>query len=119
MKPGEARALVQYVLDTRFNEVTEAEDFGGSVPAAFALEQNYPNPFNPSTSIRFRVPEEGWVTLAVYDLLGREIATVVDGQKAPGSYAVEFDASGLASGLYVYRLTAGSYTQTRKMMLVR
>ena len=119
MQPDEARALVHYVLDTRFNEVTEAEDFGGSAPAAFALEQNYPNPFNPSTSIRFRVPEEGWVTLAVYDLLGREIATVVDGQKAPGSYAVEFDASGLASGLYVYRLTAGSFTQTRKMMLVR
>ena len=89
MKPDEARALVHYVLDTRLNEVTEVEDSDGSVPAAFALEQNYPNPFNPSTSIRFQLAEQGWVTLAVYDLLGREIARVVDGQKTPGSYAVE------------------------------
>ena len=119
MKPDEARALVQYVLDSRFDEVTGAGESSGSVPSAFALEQNYPNPFNPSTSIGFQLAEAGWVTLAVYDLLGREIAVLVDGQKAAGSYAVEFNARGLASGMYVYRLSAGSFTQSRKMMLVQ
>jgi hypothetical protein len=119
MKPDEARALVQYVLDERFNEVTEVGGPRATAPAGFALEQNYPNPFNPSTSIRFQLAEAGWVTLAVYDLLGREIAVLVDGQKAAGSYAVEFDARSLASGMYVYRLSAGSFTQSRKMMLVQ
>jgi hypothetical protein len=119
MKHDEARALVHYVLDERFNEVTDVGEPRPAVPAEFALEQNYPNPFNPSTSIRFQLAEQGWVTLAVYDLLGREIAVLVDGQKPAGIYAVEFDARTLASGMYVYRLSAGSFTQARKMMLVR
>jgi hypothetical protein len=119
VKQDQAQALMRYVLQDLFFEVTDVEEPVGAAPAEFALEQNYPNPFNPSTSIGFRVPEEGWVTLSVFDVLGREVAVLVSEPKAPGSYAVDFDARGLASGLYVYRLTAGSFAQTRKMLLLR
>jgi hypothetical protein len=119
MKQDEARALVRHILEDVFSEPTRVEEPAASVPVGFALEQNYPNPFNPSTFIRFQVPEDGWVTLSVYDVLGRDIAVLVNEPKSPGSYAVEFDATGLASGLYVYRLAAGSFTLARKMMLVK
>jgi sugar lactone lactonase YvrE len=89
-------------------------------PLAFALEQNYPNPFNPSTAIAFEVGGRGssQVALAVYDLLGREVALLVNEPKAPGKYRVSFDGRGLASGAYFYRLTGGSYTETRKLLLL-
>jgi enterochelin esterase family protein len=88
-------------------------------PPVFALLQNYPNPFNPRTNIDYRIPEAGWVTLTVFDLLGRAIATLVNEKKAPGTYQVAWDAAGQPSGVYYYRLTAGSFTQTRKLLLVR
>lgn len=91
----------------------------GGVPAVFALYQNYPNPFNGASVIEFRIPESGPVTLRVYDLLGREVATLVDGRTPAGSHVARFDASTLASGVYVYRLTAGGSVQVRKMTLVR
>jgi hypothetical protein len=105
-------------------------DVGGKVanaaPATFRLDQNYPNPFNPTTEIRFHVPAaqagsagSSHVTLTVYDMLGRELAVLVDERKAPGSYSVEFNASRLASGVYLYRLSAGSFVQARKMILTR
>jgi M6 family metalloprotease-like protein len=101
-----------------------------ALPSAFALCQNYPNPFNPTTGIRYQVPgvneaggegrgSGGWVHLAIYDMLGRIVKVLVDEKKAPGSYEVRFDGSGLASGVYFYRLTAGSFAQTRKMLLLR
>ena len=89
------------------------------VPSAYRLEENYPNPFNPGTDIGFGIGDFGLVRLAVYDLLGREVAVLVNEKKAPGSYRVRFDASGLASGIYLYRLTSGQYSQTRKMILLR
>jgi hypothetical protein len=106
---------------------------GGSLqrfPHQYVLEQNYPNPVNPKTGIRFQVAgvrEAGSgglglgtsVKLIVYDLLGREIAVLVNERKVPGNYEVSFDASGLSSGVYYYRLTAGSFAQTRSMMLVK
>jgi aminopeptidase N len=94
-------------------------DDGGALnaPTDFALLQNYPNPFNPATGIGFRVSGFGMVTLKVYDLLGREVAVLVNERKAPGSYTVRFDASGLASGVYFYRLKAGEFVQTRKLVL--
>ena len=85
----------------------------------FYLSQNYPNPFNPSTQIRYQISESGRVTLTVFDLLGREVRTLVDEQKQPGTYTVTFDGSGLASGVYFYRLQAGSFTTTRKLVLLR
>lgn len=89
------------------------------VPTVFELSQNYPNPFNPTTGVRYQVPGVSDVKLVVYDILGREVATLVNERKAVGRYEVSFDASGLASGVYIYRLTAGSFVQTRKMILLK
>jgi hypothetical protein len=99
--------------------VTSAGGALPEIPVAFALLQNYPNPFNPATSIRYQVPEVSDVKLVVYDILGREVATLVDTRKPVGNYTVQFDAAGLASGVYLYRLQAGSFVQTRKMVLVK
>ena len=89
------------------------------LPQTFALSQNYPNPFNPATEIGFEVPTATRVRLAVYDPLGRELVLLVDEEKTPGSYSVRFDASGFASGVYLYRLEAGSFSTVRKMVLLK
>jgi hypothetical protein len=89
------------------------------VPGECTLEQNYPNPCNPATGIRFQVSELSRVSLKVYDLLGREVATLVDGERPQGVYRVQFEASGLASGIYFYRMTAGPFTAVKKLMIVR
>ncbi|HEY6950770.1 MAG TPA: T9SS type A sorting domain-containing protein, partial [Bacteroidota bacterium] len=95
-------------------------DVAGSVPRRFALEQNYPNPFNPSTAIRYSIPEAGQVRLSVYNVLGQEIAVLVNDQQSPGSYQVQFDASRFSSGMYFYRLTAGvSHQMTRRMIILK
>jgi hypothetical protein len=86
-------------------------------PTEFALEQNYPNPFNPTTTLRFAIPQNEHVTLKVYDLLGREVATLESGFKSAGAYQTLFDASALSSGVYIYRLTAGSFTALRKIVV--
>ena len=88
-------------------------------PVLWALEQNYPNPFNPNTDIRFQISEFRHIRLAVYDLLGREVAVLVNEPRHPGSYSVQFDASHLASGVYLYRITAGSFIQTRRMVVLK
>ncbi len=88
-------------------------------PASIYIDRNYPNPFNPGTTIVYGMNQSGPVNLAVYDLLGRQVAVLVNGFKASGEYSVYFDASGLASGLYVYRLTNGSEVVTRTMTLVK
>ena len=89
------------------------------LPDHFALSQNYPNPFNPSTVIRYQLPAAGSVRLVVYDMLGREVAVLVNETKNAGVHHVTFDAGGLASGVYLYRLQAGDFVQARKLMLVR
>jgi hypothetical protein len=91
----------------------------GQVPGHFLLLQNYPNPFNPKTGIRYQVSGVRDVKLSVFDLLGREVAVLVNERKAPGSYEVTFDASALASGVYICRLTAGAFVQSRKMVLIK
>ncbi|MBU1680074.1 MAG: lamin tail domain-containing protein [Bacteroidetes bacterium] len=91
----------------------------GSLPADYALFQNYPNPFNPRTVIKFQVPSSKFVKLQVYDMLGREIQTLVDEYKPQGVYEVSFDASSLTSGLYFYKLTAGNFVQTKKLVLLK
>ncbi|MCS6990102.1 MAG: T9SS type A sorting domain-containing protein [Chloroherpetonaceae bacterium] len=88
-------------------------------PKRYALAQNYPNPFNPITMIRYELPERADVTLKVYDLLGREVATLVSATQGQGTYQVPFNASNLASGIYFYRLKAGAFVETKKMMLVK
>jgi len=88
-------------------------------PSSTGLHQNYPNPFNPSTTIRYAIPKAMQVTLTVYDLLGRKVATLVNEQKVAGNYEVTWHASNRASGIYLYRLETGSYVQTRKLMLLK
>jgi hypothetical protein len=89
------------------------------LPAEFSLSQNYPNPFNPSTVIRFGLPEAADVRLEVYDLAGRRVAVLTDGSRAAGWHTVSFNGSGLSSGVYVYRLRAGDFVQSRKLVLVK
>ncbi len=99
------------------------------IPTEFAVKQNYPNPFNPATEIGFQIPDYsarggsasggGFVSLRVYDVLGREVATLVSEVKEPGTYAVQWDASGVSSGVYFYRLKAGDFVQTKRMLLMR
>ncbi len=88
-------------------------------PDEFYLYQNYPNPFNPSTVISYQLPVAGLVTLKVYDLLGNEVATLVNEYRSAGSYEVEFKASSLSSGVYFYKLSTGSFTQTKKLILMK
>lgn len=90
-----------------------------SVPEQFVLEQNYPNPFNPSTTINFSIPASGLVTLKVFNALGSEVATLVNEQKEPGSYQVEFEADNYSTGIYFYNLQAGNFVETRKMLLMK
>ena len=91
-----------------------------SVPSEFKLEQNYPNPFNPVTSIQYIVGSQSFVTLKVYNLLGIEVATLVNEEKPAGSYEVEFSAKGgSASGIYFYKLNAGEYSETKKMLMIK
>jgi hypothetical protein len=88
-------------------------------PLSFGLDQNYPNPFNPSTTIVYSIPVTGNVRLTVFDLLGREVQVLVNDHKDAGKYSHTFDASSLASGMYVYRLQAGDHMQARKLLLLR
>ena len=88
-------------------------------PKEFKLEQNYPNPFNPSTVISYQLPVISNVLLKVYDILGSEVSTLVNEEQKPGYYEVEFNASHLASGMYVYRLQAGNYISTKKMLMIK
>ncbi|HTY37155.1 MAG TPA: T9SS type A sorting domain-containing protein, partial [Bacteroidota bacterium] len=89
------------------------------LPSTTVLEQNYPNPFNPSTFIEFSLPHATNVTLKIYNILGQEVATLVDEYCAAGNYKVRFDASKLTSGVYVYRLKADSFVGEKKLLLLR
>jgi hypothetical protein len=96
---------------------TNVEPISIDMPSTYLLQQNYPNPFNPSTTILFSIPTSEFVTLKVYDLLGREIATLVNENLSAGSYSYNFDAKNLTSGVYLYKLQAGKYSETKKMLL--
>ena len=92
---------------------------GDETPSAFVLSQNYPNPFNPSTQISFNLPEASLVSLAVFDVLGRKVASLVEGTLPAGEHTVTFDAGNFPSGMYLYRLSSGAFVQTKKMILMR
>jgi hypothetical protein len=94
-------------------------DTNNSIPTVYALEQNYPNPFNPTTTINYQLPEKGHANLRVYDILGNLVTTLLDEELNPGYYSVTWDASGLASGIYFYRLNSGSFVSTKKLILLK
>ena len=102
------------------NDATGIDDFFASNnPNEFHLYQNYPNPFNPTTTISFNLPKQSHITLKVYNILGQEVAILMNEVKSAGSYREVFNASSLPSGVYVYKLTAGSYIETKKMLLLK
>jgi hypothetical protein len=89
------------------------------MPSGYALEQNFPNPFNPSTTIAYSIPKDGHVEMRIFDVIGRETATLVDRFQQAGKYRASFDASSLPSGVYIYRLMSSGFVATRRMVLVR
>jgi len=113
VETGADFATIKYSQSTGINQLSYV------IPEKFSLSQNYPNPFNPVTNLEFGISDLGFVSLKVYDMLGKELVTLVNEKLSPGKYKVEFDGSGLPSGVYFYRLTAGEFTETKRMMLVK
>jgi hypothetical protein len=113
------------LLNPIISPATNLENETKDLKLNFQLEQNYPNPYNPTTIISYSIPQSSFVTLKVYDVLGKEVATLVNETKQPGIYEVKFsagssgDASNLASGIYIYRLTAGDFIKSSKMILIK
>ena len=103
-----------------FGPITDVNDQTlQQAPTTYALDQNYPNPFNPSTKIRYQIPVVARVTLKLYDILGREVRTLMSQTLQAGSYATTFDATGLASGIYFYRLQAGEFVDSKRLVLLK
>jgi hypothetical protein len=100
------------------SDITAVKEFEG-IPAQFYLRQNYPNPFNPVTHIQYSLPENGTITLKVYTIFGAEVATLYSGVQHAGIHTVMFDGKGLASGVYLYRLKSGTFTETKKLILMK
>lgn len=88
-------------------------------PENFFLFQNYPNPFNPTTTIKYSIPKASFVVIKIYDIIGEEVATLVNAQKPSGNYSVKFDASNLSSGIYFYRITSGNFMATKKLIILK
>ena len=107
------------------NEVLNKSGFneifldGQPLVIEYSLEQNYPNPFNPSTTINYQIPKDGFVTLKIYDVLGKEIKTLVNEEKTIGRYQVSFNATDLATGVYIYKIQVNDFVSTKKMILLK
>jgi hypothetical protein len=110
---------VMYYQYPAIDLTTGVREVPGLLPDAYRLDQNYPNPFNPTTKIQYSIPASSFVTLKVFDVLGREIATLVNGEQGGGSYSADFNATNLADGPYFYRIQAGNFSETKKMMLLK
>ncbi len=108
-----------HYLTIKYNQLIGISPVSGEIPKSYCLYQNYPNPFNPATAIRYEIPEVGIVTLKVFDMLGREIATLVNEKQQPGKYQVTWDASGFSSGVYFYKIEAREFSNAKKMVLVK
>ena len=117
---ADLKANMEFILEQFMGEktTTGVEDISG-VPITYNLSQNYPNPFNPSTTIEYQLPKQSFVKLKIFDLLGREIATLVNDKEDAGKHSVRFDALGLTSGVYFYKLEAGNYATVRAMALIK
>ena len=90
-----------------------------NIPVSYALNQNYPNPFNPSTKINFTLPTQNNVKLTVYDITGKEVKELINGEFSAGDHTVDFNAANLASGAYIYRIQAGNFVESKKMVLLK
>ena len=110
---------VQNIYNQNFQSVLEVQNISTEIPDGFSLSQNYPNPFNPSTKLEFGISKLGFVSLMVYDMLGKEITTLVNEKLNPGTYKVEFDGSGLTSGVYFYKLETDNFADTKRMILIK
>ena len=99
--------------------VVGTENTAIGIPTEFVLQQNYPNPFNPSTKISYSIPKSSFVTLKIYDVLGKEVMTLVNETKQVGNYEVEFNGSNLSSGAYFYRLESGDFKDIKRMVLIK
>lgn len=117
-KSGYIFAAINNKIYKYFDQTTDIKS-NEEVGFEYKLSQNFPNPFNPSTTIQFSIPHSQFVNLKVYDVLGREVSTLVNEEKLPGNYEVKFDGSNLPSGIYFYRLQAGSFSQTKKLLLLK
>ncbi|MFH1195071.1 MAG: M20/M25/M40 family metallo-hydrolase [bacterium] len=119
VKSDQAESFMNFVLANKFNQTTNILDEAELVPSSMELKQNYPNPFNPTTVISFQLSLLSKVQLKIYDVLGREVATLVDEIKPAGYYDVKFDGSNLTSGVYFYRMQAGGFSDTKKLILMK
>lgn len=104
---------------SKYGPTTDITPINTTAPSEYKLAQNYPNPFNPTTKINFSIPQAGFTTLKVYDVLGKEVATLVSNQLAAGTYAYEFNATNLTSGVYFYSIQSNGFTETKRMMLIK
>jgi hypothetical protein len=107
------------IQKSKISTLTGIQKLSAEIPIVYSLAQNYPNPFNPMTTISFSLPSKSFVSLKVFDVIGREVAMLMSQEKPAGTYNVTFDASKLPSGVYFYRLTIGDFTQVKKMLLVK
>jgi hypothetical protein len=111
-----------WIDDIRLNNyciATIGVNGNSEIPLKFALEQNYPNPFNPSTNIKFELPKQEFVTIKIFDVMGREVASLVNETKEAGYHSIVFNGADLSSGLYIYKIEAGDFTDTKKMILIK
>jgi len=108
-----------FLADTFLRGILVSVPDQRGLPLAFSLKQNFPNPFNPATTIRYELPKTSRVKLKIYNLLGQDVAVVVDESKPAGKYEVHFDGANLPSGVYFYRLSAGEFVEIKKMLVVR
>jgi len=99
--------------------IVNVESTNSNTPDDFSLSQNYPNPFNPTTSLQYAIGSRQYITLKIFDLLGREVTTLVNEEKPAGEYEIEFDAANLPSGIYFYQLQGGAFVETKKMILLK
>jgi hypothetical protein len=114
-----SRAVVTLVGLLDGSAITEVDIKKDEIPQKFFLDQNYPNPFNPTTKIKYSIPQNGFVTIKIFNLWGQEVASLVNQEQRTGEYKIEFNASNLASGMYMYRIQSGNYSSTKKMIVLK
>ncbi|MBI5729849.1 MAG: T9SS type A sorting domain-containing protein [Ignavibacteriales bacterium] len=109
----------RYYTKTLNPVITKVDEKKNDIPDKYGLYQNFPNPFNPTTTINYQLPNDGFVTIKVYDMLSKEVAVLVNENKSAGYYKIDFNASKLTSGVYIYTITANNFIQSKKMLLMK